>query len=319
MTCIKTPDGWVNRSDEPCTTDQHGNPTRHCKRNNRCGRHLEPHDEMCPVCVGKIRTNLLAVEELAALMEAEAVVAGVNSEAANLAGPWTNAVRWDWARVNAVRAAWAKGADVEPVRADFAVDLLHPGTCLSYWERLLREDLEHDAVTLVSETISDSRRYLDWVLTDLARDEDRVLVLVELAGDVQRLRTHMEAVRHDSLIPELGAPCPACKEPAPRLKLDHDRADVTGASDQWVCSRDHNHRWTEAEYRHWVGTAYVQHATHLPSRELADRIRVPESTIRRWASGSTPLLRSRGRHTDGRKLYDVGQAIELRDAVSVSG
>lgn len=125
MTCIKTPDGWVNRSDEPCTTDQHGNPTRHCKRNNRCGRHLEPHDEMCPVCVGKIRTNLLAVEELAALMEAEAMVAGVNSEAANLAGPWTNAVRWDWARGNAVRAAWAKGADVEPVRADFAVDLLH--------------------------------------------------------------------------------------------------------------------------------------------------------------------------------------------------
>ena len=66
----------------------------------------------------------------------------------------------------------AKGADVSQC-ADFAVDLLHPGTCLSYWERLLREDLEHDAVTLVSDTISESRRYLDWVLTDLARDEDR--------------------------------------------------------------------------------------------------------------------------------------------------
>ena len=47
----------------------------------------------------------------------------------------------------------------------------------------------------------------------------------------------MEAVRHDSLIPELGAPCPACKEPAPRLKLDHDRADVTGASDGGVQRR----------------------------------------------------------------------------------
>ena len=143
-------------------------------------------------------------------------------------------------------------------------------------------------------------------------------MLAELAGDIQRLRTHMEAVRHDSLIPELGAPCPTCKEPAPRLKLDYDRADVTGASDQWVQPRSQP-QVDRGRVSALVGTAYVQHATHLPSRELADRIRVPESTIRRWASGSTPLLRSRGRHTDGRKLYDVGQAIELRDAVSVSG
>lgn len=236
----------------PCTHDDTGTPVRHCRTRTRCASHLTWDQHTCPRCVTKIRADLTAVVDEAALAELEALERGVDSEAANLAGPHADAVTVSWRLINAARA----GEVVEEL------DMLDPYTCLTAHERWIREDLGHDAVTLVSETLARSADYLAWVLTDLARDEDRTYLLAGLLSDLARLRGHMEASRGDSRTPTQGAPCRSCGDAAPRLRLTRghwcDDADcrrehhVDDTGDRWVCPRDRSHWWTTEDYRRWV-------------------------------------------------------------------
>lgn len=232
----------------PCTHED-GHPVRHCRARRRCTSHLGWDEFTCPTCLGKIRSNLTAILETLALMPDEATEQGIHSEPANLAGPHADYVRAQWRLINADR----NGESVEEL------DMRDPYTCLTMHEREIREALGHDEHTLVSSTIAGAAGYLDWVLTDLARDEERQYLLGSLLGDAARLRGHVEAALRDSRTPERGIPCPDCVKAGkdaqrlvrhyahwcerPDCAREH-RADDSG--DTWRC--DDGHTWSHEQY-----------------------------------------------------------------------
>lgn len=239
----------------PCTTDDHGNPVRHCRVRLRCTSHLGWTEHACPTCLSKIRANLIGLLEMLALMPAEAEQQGINSEAANLAGPHADYVTAQWRLINADRA----GETVEEL------DMDDPYTCLTMHERTIREGLGHDTETLVSTTISAACGYLAWVLTDLARDETHVPTLTALLADTARLKATVETAAALRKMPERGAPCPECVAngaPAERLarvyghwctKVGCTRLhylDDTG--DVWRCQTNPEHEWTHDAYTRWI-------------------------------------------------------------------
>ena len=149
-----------------------------------------------------------------------------------------------WRLINADR----DGQQVEEL------DLRDPYTCLTMHERTIREDLGHDATLLVSPDVASAAGYLAWVLTDLARDEDRALTLASMLGDTGRLRTHMEAALLDSRTPERGAPCHLCVgagKGAPRVVRRYAEDMPDDSLDRWECPVDRSHQWAHAEYLRW--------------------------------------------------------------------
>lgn len=242
------------RGCRPCTHED-GNPVRHCRARLRCTSHLGWTEHTCPECVGKVRNNLTRLVETLALMPDEALEQGVNSEAANLAGPHADYVRAQWRLVNADRA----GETVDEL------DMTDPYTCLTMHERTIREDLGHDETTLVSDSIAASAGYLSWVLTDLARDEEQVPTMTSLMADTARLLALAENARSNSRTPERGIPCPECvaegearEQDAPRLVRHYGHwCTKTGcerlhylddSGDVWRCPTNPEHEWTHAEY-----------------------------------------------------------------------
>lgn len=236
---------------KPCQTDNAGNPVRHCRIRRRCATHLAWGEHACPGCLNKIRDNLTAIVDKLALMPAELEHQGIDSEPANLAGPHADFVTAGWRLVNL-------GIPGEQVVEH--LDMRDPYTCLTMHERLIREDLGHDQTTLVSPTVAACASYLDWVLTDLARDEDHEHHVVELLADTARLRGHVEAVLRDSRTPERGIPCPECvraERDAPRLVRHYGHwciePDCTrthwldDSGDQWVCPSCQA-KWSHADY-----------------------------------------------------------------------
>lgn len=240
---------------QPCTHDDNGNPVRHCRTRLRCTSHLGWDEHTCPTCLDKIRGNLTAIVDGLALMPDEAIEQGVNSEPANLAGPHADYVTAQWRLVNASRS----GVSVEEL------DMRDPYTCLTMHERTIREDLGHDETTLVSPTIGATAGYLDWVLTDLARDEDRTWMLVALLGDTAKLRAHVESALRDGKTPERGAPCPDCVregKAAERLrrvyghwctKAGCERVHyLDDSGDVWRCPVAPEHEWSHERYENYV-------------------------------------------------------------------
>lgn len=252
---------------QPCTRDDAGNPVRHCRTRQRCVSHLGWTEHTCPECLGKIRANLTAILDNLALMPAEAIERGINSEPANLAGPHADYVSFNWRMLNADR----NGEPTEDL------DMLDPYTCLTFYERTIREDLGHDTETLVSPTIAASAGYLAWVLTDLARLEEGTITLGGLIGATAELRVHMETALRNGTTPERGAPCPTCViDSAARRAAGEDApgperlARIYGhwctrsgcerihylddAGDVWRCPTNPTHEWTHAAYTNYVET-----------------------------------------------------------------
>lgn len=76
------------RGCQPCEKDDNGNPTRHCEGRRYCAGHLDDaHPRVCPKCIGKVRETLKRTQLLSELTIVEALGAGLESEAAYLAGP----------------------------------------------------------------------------------------------------------------------------------------------------------------------------------------------------------------------------------------
>lgn len=301
---------------EPCRTDDDGNPVRHCGNcRGKHSEHLAWGEFVCPRCVGRIRADMREIEDRSTELLVEAIFSGVDSEAANLAGPVPDAVRWVWRKINERRAGVA---EILIEEADFT----HPLTCLTNWERELREDLGHDDEVLCSATISEARKYLDLVLTMLARSEAHVLVLAEMARDMRRCRAHVETVLRDSREPEKGAPCPTCSEAAsederaPRLVMHRADHDVTGAADVWRCPDVEAHWWSEADYRMRVGATYLQHADRLTASQMETQYDIKPSTLRTWAERGQ--VAKRGKDNQGRQTYDVSQAKAARDSERIT-
>lgn len=232
----------------PCTHDEHGSPVTHCGSRPMCAEHLDhAHPRTCPRCIARTRADLDHIVRLSGLMLDEAIVTGVDSEAAMIAGPAA-----DPADLTEIREwlTW-QGITELPMYDD-----RHPYTLLARWAQQLAIAYGHPPRKRTTVEIAAS--YLSWMLTDVAQDPGQDFRL--FAKEIIRCRTHLEAVLGASRAPERGAPCWECETPAPRLvrrrahwceRPDCTREhDATGARDTWVCPNNRDHWWTEAEYRY---------------------------------------------------------------------
>lgn len=275
---------------EPC-------PERHC---GLCGReHVtvdgRGDDQTCAACIGVVRHDLQRIEDMAAVTLIEATHRGVNSEAANLAGPVPASPddfeAWGF---KAMSAAMGRIPDLGP-------DPVHPTWVLGTWEMLVREHYAQPTDERV--TTSKARAYLDGHLHRLAQDPE--FAFEELARDVRVCRGHLEDVLRFGERPDKGAPCPMCGRAVLVKDYGSDEAE-----DRWVCPKC-DQWWTEDDYRSKVGGIYLTVAEVLTAGQIAETYRVPEGTVRRWASVD-PKMR-RGYDGQRRQLYDVARVLQKRD------
>lgn len=289
-------------------------PERHCAM---CGRnHVTVDgrglDEVCAHCLGVVRQDMAAIVERSKELLTEAVHRGINSEAANLAGPVPptlgaiEAHRW-----RQLSAFWGRIPELPE-------DDRHPAWVLGSWELLVREHLDqpNDEARVLLAT---ARAYLDGHLTRLAHDP--TFPFSEMAREIRACRDHLEAVMRDSRRRQQGAPCPMCGDA--RLELWHAECacgpDGTPArecsgscaeDDVWFCPRCRA-EYAPADYRDKVDQLYPVLADRLTARQIAEVYRVPERTVRHWAV--VGKVRRRGSDSQGRMLYDVADVLAMRD------
>jgi len=204
--------------------------------------------------VARVRQDIRAIRDLAPVMLPAALFAGVNSEAASLAGPACDVEAWSWRKVAARQGvAWHVSLEEDD-------DEQHPYTVLTRWEFMLREDYDQPRTTPTSTT--EAADYLDRTLHRLAQDDEQDWPL--FAREIRRCRTHLEGVLRDSRQPERGAPCPDCRDEGRVVRMTREYSHWCAAEDcerihyaddsgdRWVCPANREHWRTHSEYVRWV-------------------------------------------------------------------
>lgn len=273
---------YLTDDDKPCRHDDYGDPTYHCTARRTCSQHIGPDDLTCARCVGRARVNLRRIPPLATLMPAAAIEAGVDSEAASLAGPSTHPGAWGARRVamRAHLAYWERSGKITEAQHLSARatmeddDDLDPYLLLGRWDLMLREDYDQPSDKPI--TVNNAATYLDHVLGRVAQDSDQDFA--QLARELRACRNHLETQLAILQMQHRGAPCPDCTTEddgvGPRLVRhfghwceddDCERLHYsliangeTGelmpdtAGDEWVCPRNKGHRWNHATYEKWI-------------------------------------------------------------------
>lgn len=247
---------YLNNSGEPCRVDDYGDPTNHCTARRTCGNHIGLGELTCARCIGRTRANLRRLPLLATLMMPVALGAGVNSEAANMAGPAADVEAWTWRKIAARQGrAW----HISLTEDD---DELHPYTVLTRWQMMIAEGYSHDLPPVLS--ITGAADYLARQLGRIAQDPEQEFTL--LAREIRRSVQHLEAVMANSDAQERGAPCPDCTNEhtgvGPRLvrKYAHwcEHEDCakfhydTDEADRWVCPRNPDHWRSVEDYNRYL-------------------------------------------------------------------
>ena len=243
---------------DPCRVDEYGDPTNHCKARVNCAQHIGQDEQTCIRCLNRARTNIRQIVLLSTLMMPVALGKGVNSEAANLAGPAADVDAWSWRKVAAKQGrAW----HVSLVEED---DEHHPYTVLTRWQLMLSEDYGHPLPQAMS--IMGAGAYLERNLGMVAQDPEQDFAL--LARELKTCRAHLEAVLGDAERAEKGQPCPSCRDEDKLVRLRREWGHwceaedceklhyLDDSGDRWVCPRNHQHWWTEQDYRRYVDDVY---------------------------------------------------------------
>lgn len=229
------------------------------------------------------------------------------------------------------------------------IDERHPVTVLAGWDSTWRRVLGHDPDVdkqgdNAPVTLKSTSSYLLRNLPYMAQQPEEISDFTQFAADLTEARTWLADVLRLGYRPDRAGTCPVCGKE--KLVKDWDdrnegtaydpARDAQEYVDQWICPNpDCNQVYLPGEYREKLDVMWVEDADRLPAVELATRLRVPQSTIRRWAGTkkklitpvrvidgvlvdavwqiTPPVLKSCGLHTDGRKLYRVKDAEALRD------
>lgn len=275
---------------QPCTRN-------HCVGRN-CHTHVTVERFTCPACVHSARTDLAEIVRMCADLPDEAETKGVASEAFHLNGPTANVEQW--------RQRGRHGHHYEP---DARLGEDHPLWTLHTLERVICDELDDEPPTGRA-TVDNTAAFIDERLHRLAHQP--WFDFADLQADLARARGHLEAVLHDGEQVERVAPCMDCGRQIVRRMTD---------AGEWAyrcerCAVD----LSEATYRLAVKAAHVAHADRLTAEDLATRLNVPLSDVRRWTAhlrvagdDLPPLLRSCGK-SGGRKLYRVADAAAIKDA-----
>ncbi len=257
MTCRWNRDRGEYLTDgEPCRVDDYGDPTKHCTATRSCSNHIAANELTCARCVGRARANLRRIPVVSRLMMLIAMEDGVDSEAANLAGPATNPEAWSWRKVAAKQGkAW----HLSLLEDD---DDEHPYLVLGRWDLMLREDYDQPSNTPL--TIDNAAAYLERQLGRVAQDDEQDFP--QLAREIRTCRNHLERVLRTAMTKQRGAPCPECTSEetglGPRLVrefghwCDDDDCErlhyADDSEDRWVCPRERTHWWDVASYSKWI-------------------------------------------------------------------
>ena len=254
---------------EPCRHDDYGDKTHHCTARRTCSVHIGEDELTCPRCIARARGNLRKLTPLAALVLPVAVTAGVNSEAANLAGPAADPRGWRERRIAQKwhLDAWEETGRITERQHLHALvtmeddDADHPYSVTTRWAMMIAEDYGHDLPVL---TVANAADYLDRQLARIANDPEQDFRL--FASEVRKCRQHLEAAVSLAVRKERGAPCPECTSEetgvGPRLVREFGHwceSEVCerlhyadDSADTWVCPRDREHEWSHEDYSRWV-------------------------------------------------------------------
>lgn len=255
---------------EPCRRDEYGDPTHHCTARLTCSIHVGRGELTCPRCLGRTRRDIKQVVALASLMLPAAVDSGVNSEAAELAGPAADPRQVEALRfyvhghaTHAYRTGRIDGDRFERILTALPDDdEWHPYSVLTRWQLMLSEDYGHPLPPRLS--LMGAGDYLDRHLHTVAQDPEQDFAL--LARDIRKVRNHLESVLHNSSRPDRGAFCPECKADQSGLvrlvreyghwceDADCERVHYDDdAGDRWVCPRNRRqHTWSHEDYERWI-------------------------------------------------------------------
>ena len=275
------------RGCQPC-------PDPHCAS---CGR--EHADSVCGGCLADARTSLGEIARMCGLLLDEAIHKGVTSEAAMLAGPVADPEAWSHRKRSAVAdridAAWLTEAD----------EVQHPLFVLGTWESMWRElcgQLPDDDEPL---TVASSVAWLGRNLHDIAAMPDADFGTFR--AEVAACRSYVEGVLRDGEQVERGTRCPMCG------LADLVKAyGMTPDGDRWCCPRRScSAAYTDHDYRAKVEAVYVLHADRLTASQIERTYRIKAGTLRQWVNRGS--VTRRGTDRQGRQLYDVRQALAVRD------
>lgn len=258
-------------------------PEAHCGE-CRNGTHLGFGENTCPQCIAGVRSILRAILDLYAAVPEEATVRGVNSEAANLAGPATDNEAWSYRKA---ALSLRLGVPMSSLEAD---DEHHPVFVLGGWILALGEDYrdQPDRQLTVSELVDWLDRRLGRIAHDVGQD------FGQFRREVGRCKAHMESVLHDGIQRDTGAPCMSCNIPLERTwGADQKR-------DGWRCPKCRQTS-TEDQYRFAVAHLHREEATELTDHDMEIRTGVKAGTVRVWARRGLVSKR----RDSGRTLYRV--------------
>jgi len=259
---------YLRPDGKPCRTDDYGDPARHCTARRGCANHVGPEELTCPRCVGRVRADLRRIPDVMVLMDLIALEDGVDSEAANLAGPAADPEAWSWRKV---AARQGKAWHLSLIEED---DEEHPYLVLGRWDLMLREDYQNPSD--VPLTVDNAAAYLERQLGKVAHDDGQDFPL--FAREIRKCRQHLERVLHTAMDKQRGAPCPDCTSDetgvGPRLvreyphwcedddcervhysvTLDRKTGQMVpdDRGDRWVCPRDSKHWWDVEDYDRWI-------------------------------------------------------------------
>lgn len=258
MTCRYDRDQQTYLNDgQPCTHDNYGDKTYHCTARRSCANHIGSSERTCALCIHRTKTTVKQIADLAALMPTAAIAAGIDSDAANLAGPSANPEAWDHvqASIEAGRlpATWTED--------DNDSANLHPVYLLAKWANAGRT-----ALGLTSPAADDLVIAVGFLLTNLHTLAQREgFEFPKLAREAAKCRTHLESTIRNSHANDRGAPCPECATAGKVVRLNREYghwcedpnceqihyADDTG--DTWRCPANRTeHAWTHQAYESYV-------------------------------------------------------------------
>lgn len=235
---------------------------RHCTARKGCTWHVSEGELTCAQELATVRRHFGWIEALSALMPTEAQAAGIESEAANLAGPAGDPRVLTDRRVllkRQIRERLPESKWAETITALVEDDDEHHAySVTTRWHMMIAEDYGHEMPDHL--TISGSIDYLKRNLHRIANDPEQDFQL--LANEIRKCRQHYELVLHNDRRRPRGAPCRSCPSPAPRLVLDQghwcNRSDcfrkhyADDSGDRWVCPADPDHWWSQRDYERWV-------------------------------------------------------------------
>lgn len=257
---------------QPCRVDDYGDPTQHCQSRRSCSQHVGYEELTCARCLGRTRRVIGTIVDLSALMMPAALTAGVESQAAVLAGPGADYETFSARR--AIARRWILD-NVPPRNVERAMGALlddddeqHPYVVLTRWAAMISEDYGHERPARW--TIANAAAYLDRQLARIAQDPEQDWRL--LSDELRRCRDHLEAVLRNDHRSDRGAPCPTCVAQSetgkgPRLRREYghwcERDDCErmhyddDSGDVWRCPANRDHWWSEYDYRLRIADVYA--------------------------------------------------------------